>query len=138
MNVNFSQAGRRHFADCRPLAGLHRAGNASHLAGVAAECALKAILQGLGLLTLDIKGMPEDRKHRHHIDKIWNEFQTALSGRRAAKYALDGGNPFDDWRIDHRYEADSTIVLSIAERHRSGADRALLLLESAQLEGDVP
>jgi len=137
MSVNYSQAGRRHFDDCRTLETLRRAGSASHLAGLAAECALKAVLQGLCLLTLDTKGVPEKPEHRKHVDKIWNEFQTALSGHPATLCALDGGNPFDDWRIEHRYEADSTIDLAMAEKHRLGAEKALLLLERARIEGVV-
>ncbi len=137
MSVNFSEAGRRHFDDSLALAEMQRSGNASHLAGLAAECALKAVLQGLRLLTVDTKGMPEDPKHKQHIDRIWNEFQAALSGHPAAMYALAGPNPFDNWKIDHRYEADSTIDQATAKKHCSGAHAAMLLLDRARIEGDV-
>jgi len=137
MNVNYSQAGRRHFDDCRTLSGKQRAGNSSHLAGLAAECALKAVLEGLGILTLDTRGVPADPKHKKHIDKIWDEFQAALSGRAAVMYTLRGANPFDDWKIEHRYEADSTIDQATAEKHCLGAHTAMLLLERARIEGDV-
>ena len=137
MSVNYSEAGRRHLVDCQALARQRRAGNASHLAGFAAECALKAVLQGLGHLTLNDKGVPEDRKHKDHIDKIWHEFQARLSGRSEVTYALTGPNPFDDWKIGQRYETDSTIDLATAEKHCAGAAAAMQLLDRARIEGVV-
>jgi hypothetical protein len=52
-------------------------------------------------------------------------------------YALAGPNPFDDWKIDHRYEADSTIDMATAEKHCSGARATMLLLDSAWIAGEV-
>jgi hypothetical protein len=137
MAVNFAQAARRHFDDCHSLAAQMRAGNTSQLAGLAAECALKAVLYGLGHLTLNAKGMPDDEKHRKHIDTIWGEFQAALSGREARMYTLHAINPFDKWSIHDRYEDDSAIDFATAEAHRTGAHMAMLVLDRARLEGDV-
>jgi hypothetical protein len=137
MAVNYSQAAQRHFDDCHTLVAEHRAGNASHLAGLAAECALKAVLEGLGFLILDGSGTPSDKKHRCHIDKVWDEFQASMAGPRARTYVLDGTNPFAAWRVAHRYEEDRTVDLPTAERHCSDARTAMLLLERARLEGDV-
>lgn len=136
MAVNFAQAARRHYDDSGTLVDKQRLGNASHLAGLAAECALKAVLEGLGRLVLTDKGLPEKEQHRKHIDIIWDEFQADLAGREAL-YALQGTNPFVDWRISQRYEDDRTIDQAMAERHREGSRTAMLLLERAQLGGDV-
>lgn len=138
MAVNYSQAARRHFDDCTTLVGGQRAGNASHLAGMAAECALKAILQGVGALVLSRSGRPSKREHICHINKLWDEFQATVAGPRAQAYILDGCNPFASWCVDHRYEEDRTIDLPTAESHRVAARTAMLLLERAHLEGVVP
>ena len=137
MAVNYTQAARRHFDDSRKLAEQHRASNASHLAGLAAECALKGVLQGMNVLTLDGKGIPTSADHRKHINTIWDEYQASLTGRRACAYALNGANPFANWRISGRYEEDSAIDLTTAEKHRAGAHKAMLVLEQARLEGVV-
>ena len=136
MATHYSQAARRHFDDCQTLAAQQRAGNTSHLAGLAAECALKAMLQGLGILSLDNKGKPSSEQHRRHIDAIWGEYQTSLVGAEA-KYAIDGINPFANWRISGRYEEDSTVDFATAEGHLSGARKAMMVLEEAQIQGDV-
>jgi hypothetical protein len=138
MAVNYSHAAHRHFADCNTLVGGGRAGNASHLAGLAAECALKAVLEGLGVLVLDTSGKPIDKKHICHINKLWDEFQAGMAGSRARTYvSLDGTNPFAAWSIGQRYEEDRTIDLPTAEAHCSGARKVMVLLERARLEGDV-
>lgn len=137
MATNYAQAARRHYDDSRTLAAQRRSGNTSHLAGLAAECALKAVLQGLGVLKLGPKSIPIDRKHQTHINVLWGEFQTALTGPKANLYMLPGANPFAGWRIEGRYEEDATIDVVTAEAHRVGAYKAMLILERARQERDV-
>jgi HEPN domain-containing protein len=56
-HVQFAEAARRHLADALLLHGENRFANADHLAGVAAECGLKAILlDHLGGVV--VNGMP--------------------------------------------------------------------------------
>lgn len=138
MAVNFAQAARRHFKDCRTLLEQQRSGNASHLAGMSAECALKAVLQGLGILTLDSTGKPENPHHKRHVNVLWNEFQTSLTGPKAQLYLLDPTNPFVQWKVDQRYEEDTAVDLKAAKSHREGAQKAMALLELAMIAGDVP
>jgi hypothetical protein len=137
MAVNYAQAARRHFKDCRTLLEQQRSGNASHLAGLSAECALKAVLQGLGILVLNSSEKPSDRHHRLHVDLLWNEFQAFLSGPKAQFYLLDRINPFARWKVDQRYEEDLAVDLQTAADHREGAQKAMALLERAVMEGDV-
>jgi len=56
--------------------GIRGRANADHLFGLAAECALKAVMQALGMLSLRSDGVPADKKHKVHINDLWNEFIT--------------------------------------------------------------
>ncbi|MDR3553905.1 MAG: hypothetical protein P4L55_04045 [Syntrophobacteraceae bacterium] len=49
MSVDFCDAAYRHFNDAKRLFDNDRMANADHLTGIAAECALKAVMVGLGM-----------------------------------------------------------------------------------------
>lgn len=73
MNPDFHSAAHRHWNDAEFLHCDSRLGNAYQLYGLAAECALKAVMQGLGMQLGD-KGRPQEPGHKVHIDKLWQAF----------------------------------------------------------------
>ncbi len=68
MTTDFSDAADRHFHDGELLRTHRRWANADHLFGFATECALKAIMLGLG--AKQKHGVPEGK--RQHIDIFWH------------------------------------------------------------------
>jgi hypothetical protein len=131
--TNFFQASRRSQRDAELLYQAGRLGGADHLYGLAAECALKAILVGLGVIT-----NPEDpRPYKKHIDELWPQFDAYMQGRSAQRYALPAGTPFAGWRVEHRYYDDATFGAADVALHQGGADAASRLLDAALLQGDV-
>ena len=72
MPSDFIDAADRHFEDADFLESNGRVANADHLFGLSAECALKAVMQGLGM-ALRPGGVPLERRHRVHINDLWLE-----------------------------------------------------------------
>lgn len=132
--TNFFQAARRNHHDAELLHQAGRLGGASHLYGLAAECDLKAILVGLGVIT-----NPDnpDRPYRQHINELWTEFDAHLQGRGAQRYSLPTGTPFAGWHVKQRYHDDTTSGAADVALHRGGASATSLLLQAALLQGDV-
>lgn len=135
MPANFHEAARRTYGDAEHLDAAGRVGGADHLFGIAAECALKAILAApnVAVITSD----PPKKPFKCHIDKLWQEFQAAASGLPCAIPAL-GTNPFASWLAEHRYEADSFFTAARLEAHKNGAFEAMKMFEAAALAGVTP
>ena len=140
MPVDFREAAERHWTDGDSLFRSSRLANADHLLGLAAECALKAVMQALGM-PLHPDGRPVDKQHHQvHINKLWDEFVTFAHARGGARYALTLGavpNPFADWDVAQRYDHSSSIGAGQAARHQSAAQTARQVLEQAILDGVV-
>jgi hypothetical protein len=133
MATNFCHAAQRTFRDAAILEKADRLASADHLFGLAAECALKAILAGLGVIPR--QGKPP-KPYDVHMPKIWEQFSAYVSGR--SDYSLPDENPFEVWQIDHRYEADETFTVARVQKHKAGARRVAELLDRALLRGQVP
>ncbi len=139
MQPDYRDAAERHWEDADPLLADNRNANADHLLGLSAECALKAVMQGLGM-PLRADGIPDQREHRVHINDLWDEFVSFAQNRGQAVYSLEIGaraNPFDDWDIGQRYCHRSIITPAIATRHKQGARTAMQVLTRAVLDGVV-
>lgn len=139
MPTDYSNAARRHWEDGRYLHNDNRLANADHLFGFTAECALKAVMIGLGL-PVNSEGSPSDRKYKIHINDLWDEFQTFAHSRCGARYSapISGvNNPFDDWHVKQRYFHQADIVPVAADSHKNGAQMAMTTLETAILDGVV-
>lgn len=149
MNVDYSDAyidaARRHSDDANFLFKHSRLASADHLFGLAAECALKAVMANLGM-EMD-SDRPSDPKYIVHINKLWNLFFTFAEGRDAAQITAalgpeadepnESSNPFHDWDISQRYHHRSSFAASTVERHRAGADRSMKALDVARLRGII-
>ena len=138
MPVDFRDASERHWDDAGHLFTHTRLANADHLFGLAAECALKAVMLALGM-NLRPNGRPED-PYAIHINRLWDEFITFARGRGGAHYVamLRGGqNPFDDWHVSQRYDHRTQFRQTVVENHRQASEETIRVLEAAILNGDV-
>lgn len=140
MSVDFYDAALRHWEDGEWLHRDGRLPNADHLLGLAAECALKAVMQALdrGLFP---DGAPQESRHRVHIDRLWDEFLTFAHDRNGARYATvlgEGRNPFADWQAEQRYYRRSAIACETVEAHRQATRLVMRVLQEAALDGVLP
>lgn len=84
--IRYADAARRLVKDGMILWTNGAYETAGHLAGLSAECVLKALLAGLGVITLDAMGQAP-RNYRVHIREdaanraqLWSEFYGSLTG----------------------------------------------------------
>lgn len=137
--VDFPEAAKRHWSDAGHLLMDQRFPNADQLFGLSAECALKAVMVGIGM-ALRSDGAPDARKHRVHIDELWDEFLTFVANRGGARYSVHltaVNNPFSDWDVGQRYAPSSTILANQVQRHQAGALLAQKCLTAAILDGVI-
>ena len=136
MAANFRVAAQRTYRDAAYLEQHPRIANADHLYGLAAECALKAIL--VGLRVIPPQGPPRKSPFREHIDKLWDQYSLYVSAQGPVSYSLPiTAKPFDAWRVDHRYEDDLLFTQGRLNTTAQGACEANRLLEQAILDGVV-
>lgn len=131
--VNYWEAAVRHYHDGKVLLSsqpVPREANADQLFGLAAECALKAILVWLGVPT-DADGGVTEPGVKKHIDALWPEYVNHPDGRVAARYQVGAQNPFHDWSVHHRYLADVHAGGSAAAAHERAAFACLLAAQKA-------
>lgn len=112
-DADFRAAQRRHWEDAEFLFAKGRWPNADQLYGFSAECGLKAIMVGEGMMSIDDTTGKPAQKFRKHIDIFWQIFcdhmgdrrEDHMGGRREWAYLrqLPGGEPFADWSTDDRY-----------------------------------
>lgn len=93
VTTDFKDAARRHWEDAELLGSHNRWPNADHLYGFAAECALKAVMVGLGM-QLGPDGKPP-KPYAVHIHQLWDQFLIFANGKSQAGYAamLQPSNP---------------------------------------------
>jgi len=131
MEINYCEAASRHWDDAELLEGNKRFPNSDQLYGLAAECALKAVMVALGAPTTT-EGDLSEISHRQHIDALWPVFQSFASGRRGSRYLSPlrkfDANPFEDWNVVHRYAADSTAPSGSARTNHSKAARSCFVV----------
>jgi len=140
MPVDFKDAAERHWSDAGTLFQQSRLANADHLFGLAAECALKAVMQALGMGLDATSGAPADKAHKVHINHLWTEFITFATGRSGAQYVSllpAGTNPFTDWDVSQRYEHQSQFAQNVVQQHQQGAKNAMAVLQQAKQDGRV-
>ena len=141
MPTNYQESAFRHLRDADYLWNDARHANASQLYGMGAECALKAVMIGLGVSTLPDGSV----QRRIHFPNLWNEFMLFASGRLGGKYAAaiqpssTALTPFSTWDVAHRYSPDSWLTTQLTEflLHQNDARDCLALLELAKGDGVV-
>lgn len=139
MCTDFRDAAERHWHDGGTLFSDDALANADHLFGLSAECALKAVMEPMGM-TLNADGKPSERRYRIHINDLWNEFHAFTTGRIGERYISMlsmAPNPFSDWDINQRYHHRTAIPRQRVQRHREAAMAAMTILQEAILDGEV-
>jgi hypothetical protein len=145
VQYNYTHAATRLLADAMGLWARGSREVAVHLAGLSAECVLKSVLIGMGLVAAGLDGQipggPANRHLRVHIDKLFGEFQAQLKGRRGAVYAamLPAAlpPPFDGWLVDHRYVADAQLSSTELDRWMWAAVAVSKVLQEALLYSEA-
>ena len=148
MPTSYPESAKRHLRDAEYLWDAHeptRLPNASQLFGFSAECALKAVLIGLGVRTNPAHGGVADRRQYNHLPGLWQQFAAYAAGPLGGKYLAvlsppaGGVEPFVDWSVDDRYAPDAWLAAQnpSVTNHRTGARDCVALLELAQEDGVV-
>jgi hypothetical protein len=134
---NYVPAARRHYKDAETLREQGVRGNADHLYGIAAECALSAVVLQLGWAQLGSDGL--EGEFRCHIKEQWNVMITRAKGRTGvAKLAkVLASNPFRDWHTRDRYSATGEADNKVVERHQKGADAMLCVMDAVRVGGQA-
>jgi len=136
MTADFHDATERHRVDADALFNNQRFANADHLFGLAAECALKAVMKGLGM-QIKPDGSPSTQSHRVHVNKLWNEYISFANNRNGVKYVvgMDSNNPFSNWDVNQRYEHHSRFTDSCVDEHRKATEIIMSRWIEAFLDG---
>lgn len=129
--------------------------SADHLAGLAAECAIKAILLDFLGSRLRRSGKPyhpqvalPDPTRREskwsndhgHLPELWEHLTAIVHRRKDAAAgilftALIWKNPFDDWDVANRYSDGATISRHDLDRHLKAAYDLIAAHEQAHILG---
>lgn len=133
--MTYQAATTRCWTDGESLYATARLGTADHLYGLAAECALKAILEGLRIITS--AATAPVKPFKAHGDDIWQQYVLALNGRTQVSLQAPLPGPFGAWRIEDRYAPDAVFTQTRVDGHRNGAKVAIGLLEHARITGIV-
>lgn len=138
MSTDFYDAFSRHDADADLLLKNRRWANADHHYGLAAECALKALLlqQGIPSNNGDISSSRQYRPYRTHINTLWNTYQSFMQTRNA--YAIPAANPFQNWDITQRYAPEKDISEQAARAHAAAFGTLKQVIKQAILDGVLP
>lgn len=141
--ADFAQAARRHLADASYLYARSSYANADHLAGVAAECGLKAILiEHLGgVLSRGKPAHPTRPDARFsHLPGLWGEIAKSARGRSSTAFltVMIRPNPFQMWDVAERYSDGRHIDRKRAQHHIDAARLVLGIYQQAKLTGALP
>jgi hypothetical protein len=110
---------------------------------LAAECGLKAILEGwcgAALVGDFLEAGQPPKKISFHVDKLWNQLPLMISGRSGPVLValLTGPAPFTTWNVNDRYSDGNAITEQIARDHVDKAKEIAQILQHAELTGVVP
>ena len=130
MTSDFYNAFVRHDKDADILWQHQRWANSDHHYGLAAECALKALLLKQGIKTQEGDPSPEYKKH---INQLWDKYISYMQTRNS--YLISETNPFDDWNISQRYENENNISMSVTSKHRSAVESSRKIVKKAEKDG---
>jgi hypothetical protein len=138
MSTDFYDAFSRHGVDADQLLKNGRWANADHHYGLAAECALKALLlqQGIPSSNGDMSPDSQYRCCRKHINDLWDSYQSFMQTRSA--YAIPANNPFQDWDIAQRYAPEKEITEQMARTHGAALGTLKQVIRKAERDGVLP
>ncbi|TRW94525.1 SAM-dependent methyltransferase [Candidatus Methylobacter oryzae] len=125
MKTDFKNAYVRHQKDANDLFNNKRYANADHLYGLAAECALKAVMIGLDPSLVDENGDLLNQGDKIHINKLWQHFGFFLQNRVASPYLAHlspRNNPFNNWNVNSRYVHEKYFVKNNTLPHQAAVN----------------
>ena len=131
MKIDFYDAYKRHIRDGALLAENKSWANADHLYGLAAECALKALLIKSGISSTE-SGDINQKRFRKHIDQLWKEYYSFMLYKI---YDIPEDNPFQNWKIDQRYAHSEYITEYIVKTHIDAVTKINNIIKQAELDG---
>ena len=120
---DYGDAGKRHALDAGLLLKAARYDGASHLAGLAAECGLKALVGASLTPSPTGHGPPTLAGQKAgHLPDLWGTAMSNLRTRHRPDSAVAGlisrdSNPFADWEMETRYARSNSVNKQAAERH---------------------
>jgi hypothetical protein len=128
---DFHNSAHRHYRCGDILCDRSEHAEADHLYGLAAECALKRILEQAGLRKNDGKDL------KVHVNKLWSETISRLADQKYTLLIsyLSQGNKFSDWDISRRYHPDKTITEDVMSKHKLSANVIFRFLSEFVLSG---
>jgi hypothetical protein len=140
---HYAAAGQRHLADGWLLHQSGRKASADHLAGLAAECIMKAILlHFLGATMRDNRPTvgPSRSDSYGHMPGAWDQIALYAQGRAGAQFVslITSPNPFSDWNVADRYLDGSQVRIIATHRHLRAADKLSRIYQHATLVGALP
>jgi len=118
---NYNQAGRRLHTDAERLINERRHATASHLYGLAAECAIKAFMQlQPGCARIPFKHLPE----------LVDDAKRLLSGRTRAHLlqVIAAPDYMAGWRVENRYWDDACFTPEQCTKYRADSHKVLACL----------
>ncbi len=130
--INYAEATGRHLSDAGVLQNVGRNENADQLYGIAAECALKAVMVCFGL-PIDAHGNVE-RPYRTHNPAVWRQYMTFCANRISNRYPISD-DPFHDWDVNQRYHAGGGVSSASVVAHSVAAKAAARLIDEVRLDG---
>ena len=135
--ADYTDAQERHWGDAEHLFTARRWANADQLYGFSAECGLKSLMQNLGMRVRAADGAPRERRHRVHIEELWNVFDqfAAQRGASTLRARLPDGDPFSDWSHHNRYASRGHFAEAYVEPHRKAALGVRLMVQGAAQGG---
>ena len=121
--TDMNDAATRHYHDGRKLLDDNRIDNAGYHFGLAAECAIKSLLQRAGV-------RDDDLAQWQHFPDLKLVALQSIHGRSAApvRRLIERDNFMQRWAISMRYAKTGSIDRPTAERWRDHADEAMGLL----------
>jgi len=138
MAYDFRKSSERHFTAAESLDREGWLGDAAHLYGLAAECAVKSALLGTGELALLPNGEFPEGRLKKHIEKLVSILPQIMSGRLWPGYYAIIRNAigcFSTWSVNDRYRSEAEIAMGDYPRWKQAAAKANSMLNLAASQG---
>ena len=128
-SLNLPNAARRHFSAAELLVTTDRKDVAGYLYGIAAECAVKAMMLQAGIKELSAAKRRDDPFYMHY-PQLKSALLDNLKGRASTPLLQIVGNKafLDDWSTDMRYAPAKEVKANRVARWRQHATQAVGLI----------
>lgn len=127
--MNLAAAARRHLLAAQELVGGHRLDVAGYLFGIAAECAIKAMMIDAGLHPRGPEARREDPFYAH-FPVLRTMLRDKVSGRRGLTFQqfIENDSFMNNWSTDMRYADAAQIRADWVAAWAEQAKRAVTVI----------